>query len=395
MGLITVLSAVAACGGSSSSSGTSSKSGSKTPYEIAIVSYLTGPYAAPTGVNVAAGAEAMIHKINAAGGVNGHPLDYKVYDLGTTAAAVLREAASSNPVVMLGYVDSNDLTAGESLLDSANIPLLTAGANDTFLGPPPKPWYYDMSTGIATHVTAVTDEARSLIGGSFKGKKVDIIGLDAVSVDEGVATVEKEIKSQGGTIGLVQRTPVTQVDYASETAAIAASHPAVVEQYLVGPAVVTFSKELVTAGFKGPDVSWSTGSASSVITAIGSPDFYSDRVGPEPTPTNILGEAAAAAGVTKNATESDAATGFTMVGLVAKALPSCGSPQACTPTKLETAIDNLPPITIPGGFFGPIKYSATQRFGQRTYEFFTYDPSTKSVVEHGAPITVKYSQVPK
>jgi ABC-type branched-subunit amino acid transport system substrate-binding protein len=392
LGAVGALAAVSACGGSSGGSSGSTSSGT---YNVAIVSYLTGPYAPPTGVNVAAGAQAAAYEINKHGGVDGHKLSVKTYDLGNDAGAVLREAAGSNPVAMVGYVDSNDLTAAESLLDSANIPLLTAGANDTFLGPPPKPWYYDASTGIATHATAVTDEAAHLMGGSLKGKKVDIIGLQAVSVEQSIALVKQEIQSQGGTVGLIQQTPVTQVDYASETAAIAASHPNVVEQYLVGPAVVTFSKELVTAGFHGPDVSWSTGSASSVIKAIASPEFYSDRVGPEPAANNALGQAAAAAGVSKNATESDAATGYTEVGLVAKALAACGSPQACTPTKLETAIDNLPPTHINGGDFGDFKYSSTDRFGERTYQFFTYDQTSGDVVQSGAGITVSLADIPK
>ena len=391
---------LAACG---SSGGTKTGTTTKTtttgaPYKVAIVSELTGAYANPTGVNVAAGAEAYFKQLNASGGVNGHPVDYGTpYDLQgseTAGGAAFRQAISANPLALIGYPSSNTAASVESFLDSANIPSLFAAGPDTWLGPPPKAWYFDTSTGIGTHALAVTKEAGARLGG-LKGKKVDIIGLQAVSVDEAIAVAEKEITSQGGTVGMVKRTPATQVDYASETAAIAADHPDAVEQYLVGPAVVTFSKELITAGFNGPDVSWSTGSGSSVIEAIASANFFSDRIGAEPSANNTLGKAAAAAGVTSQATTSDFATGYESAAIVAKALPACGAPQACTASKLEAAIDNLAPLTVSGAFFGPMKFTSDDHFGQRTYEFFTYDLATKAVVEQGAGIVVNVSDIPK
>src|SRR5687768_5271057 len=72
----------------------------KEPYSVRIVSDLTGTAAGPLGIPGADGARLAFEIANAAGGVNGHMIDYEVIDTQSTAeggAVAAQSAVSDEP----------------------------------------------------------------------------------------------------------------------------------------------------------------------------------------------------------------------------------------------------------------------------------------------------------
>lgn len=142
LGLAAAALVAAACGSSSKShssspttngggSSPSSSGGSGAPIKIALLDFETGAYATPDRHNAV---ELAIKEINAAGGVDGHMLQYKGYDTGilpqTTVTAVLH-AIADKPTVILGLAVSSGVQAAASALKSSGIPVIQEGQDNS------------------------------------------------------------------------------------------------------------------------------------------------------------------------------------------------------------------------------------------------------------------------
>lgn len=118
---------VSACGTASSSSSTSSstaKSAStKTPYKIGVIFDTSGP-GASLGSAETRGAQLMIDKINASGGVNGHQIDATFAD-GTSqpdrAVQLAQQMISAGDVAILGPSLAASCEAVRPLIEQAGV----------------------------------------------------------------------------------------------------------------------------------------------------------------------------------------------------------------------------------------------------------------------------------
>lgn len=119
----------AAGGGSGGSSGSGSSSGA--PIKIAYLGFETGTYALPGRHD---SLELAIDQINAAGGVDGHKIEYTAYDSGIlpqqTVTAVLK-AVASNPTVIIGMPVSSGVQAAGSALSKSGIPTIQIASDNS------------------------------------------------------------------------------------------------------------------------------------------------------------------------------------------------------------------------------------------------------------------------
>jgi branched-chain amino acid transport system substrate-binding protein len=137
MAVAVVVLVATACGSSTksstsqgSSAGSASASSSQ-PVKIALLDFETGVYALPDRHN---SVELAIDQLNAAGGINGHKVQYTAYDTGilpqTTLTAV-EKAVSDHPTAIIGLAVSSGVQASASVLKSSGIPTIQQGQDNT------------------------------------------------------------------------------------------------------------------------------------------------------------------------------------------------------------------------------------------------------------------------
>lgn len=386
---VTLTLSVAACGG-----GPDEEGGAES-YRVAIVSELTGPAADPAGINHAAGAMAYFEQLNAAGGINGHLIDYGTpYDTqgdATAASAAIRRALEQDPIAITGYILTNSVAGAEAVLDSAGVPALLLGGPDEWLGPPPKPWYFNVGHGNWQQGAALTRHAAKMLGG-LSGKKVALVGLQSTAVDGAYRAAKAEIAAAGGTVTSERQIPLDQVDYTADAAAIVAEDPDVVQVYLIGTAATSFVKELQTAGYDGPILAWSAGAATHFLAEINSDNYYAVRDAVEPLETNVLGETAKAHGLADRATNIDFAAGWAAAKILAEALKVCNG---CRGQELIKTLEDLPPLEVSEAFVQPLEWTADDHFGSRGYTLYQYDAATRSAVPASDPVVVSPNEAPR
>ena len=92
---------------------------------------LTGEEAS-LDVPAANGAKLAVKQINAAGGVNGSQIDFIVHDsqyIATVAAQTAKQFVEQDKVpVMIGYTDTDSVTAAGPTFQNAKVPFITIGA---------------------------------------------------------------------------------------------------------------------------------------------------------------------------------------------------------------------------------------------------------------------------
>src|SRR5690242_14218545 len=145
---------VAACGSSSGDS--DSKTGD---IQIGAWSPLSGPIAA-SGTQVTAGAKAAFDEVNAAGGINGRKINYRVmdnvYDAQQTIQAA-RKLIGENHVVAIVGADGTAATAAAFpyVLQQAKVPILFTygGAGN---------WYTPPQDGLFGFQTLYENQAKAL-----------------------------------------------------------------------------------------------------------------------------------------------------------------------------------------------------------------------------------------
>ncbi len=381
--------ALAAAGCSSSGSGGGSTPGStssaKAPYHVAIVADLTGT-SSPFVIPFAQGVEAYFHKLNAAGGINGHQIDYgtPIDGQSTTTGAVsaIKTALSSNPNIIVGELTG--LAAGEDLLAQAKIPTLVAAAPSPSwdIGSKEYPWYFSV---VGDFLGPYVSGFQHLLGGSITGKKIDIVSLNMPAEVFQSESLAKALKAAGATVPVSQQVDITQLSFTSEAAAIAASHPDAVALYVVGAAPKALTSELAADGFKGPLINFQPAAQAAVISSVGSSSYYGARYTQINTP--IITAAAKAAGISLPA-GADLTQGWVGAAAAATGLSGCGS--TCTPAAIEQAMETKP-VTAPGVLLGPMTFSSTNHLGNESYGYYNYDTSTKQVTLGFGPLAIDTS----
>ena len=109
---------------------------SPAPLTLAMVTTLSGGPQKLQGQEALNGAQLYIDSVNASGGVNGHPLELRVFDDkfdSKQAATVARQVISSPSLLMLGPIYSATALPVNNIYSAAQLPLITASVSSDAL----------------------------------------------------------------------------------------------------------------------------------------------------------------------------------------------------------------------------------------------------------------------
>jgi branched-chain amino acid transport system substrate-binding protein len=332
--------AAAACGssGSSGSAGASSNSGASSPYRLGFSLTLSGPESS-YGFRAQEGATIAIDKINAAGGVNGHPLQAYYVDnqFPNTAVALagLQKLISLDHVLSVTASGSPLLLAYEPVTSRSNVILMNYAATDPTIANPDKMTY--------SVIASEPEEANALTRYLKAQGKVGSAALIVDNSDVGQASqsaFEAAWKAAGGTVTTVQTYDVNSLDLSGQVAKVAATHPSYVYFQISTPPeaaeILNAAKQL---GFHPQWLSNTFFGATDSAPAAAPEDnglIYS-YVAFQPS-TNALASAYASAFQAKyhKAPDIYSATSYVGVELMAAALKQVGP----NPAKIASFLDN-------------------------------------------------------
>ena len=267
--------ALAACGGSTGSGGSSGGT-----LEIAAFSPFTGPNA-PYGYFQYTGCVAAAHAINGAGGVLGHQLTCKIVDNRGEPADAVPAAnnmlASSPNLVGIVDGDSGLMSPTVPLFNQAHIPDLSAGGDVQF-DKNPYPYFWRTTPGddvagftLAAYVKYGTKFTRvAAVFGNDQAAQGNVPGLVAGAKNLGLDIVSNQA------IALDQST------YETEVQKIIASHPQVIVTESDPQTAGVLLGNLKQAGWHGPIVGTSgtlgTDYDKAAIAALGKATYESQFV---------------------------------------------------------------------------------------------------------------------
>lgn len=256
--VVAVSLAASACSSSSKSNSSGSTSGTSgstgagasngAPIKIADLGFETGAYALPGRHD---SIELAINQINAAGGIDGHKLEYTAYDSGIlpqqTVTAVLK-AIADKPTVIIGMPVSSGVQAAASAIKSSGIPTIQAGSDDSTnlsaLG----------TTNMFRIISTVNEEATG-VAEYILSKHPKTVGIFDDSDLNGVASMKltrQDLQAHGVT-NIIYREVAQNATDATE-AALAMKGADIVAS--IGFPVIegTFVKDLVQNGITAPDL---------------------------------------------------------------------------------------------------------------------------------------------
>ncbi len=382
--LLTLVS-LAACG-SSGGSGGSGSGGAKAPYDVDVISSLTGSDNVG-GVPEADAYKTVIGYVNAHGGVNGRKINilhtYDDQSSSTASTNVAREAVGDKPVAILfGSVGSVEVPSVLPVFENAKIPVFsTAIYSFGFF-----PWNYTEQPTPGQFATLVANDAKAAAGGNLTGKKVAFITAASPAGQAIASATKSAIAADGGTLVTSQFQPVGGVSFTSGAANILSSGAQIVVSGDVQPSTVIEAKALLSAGFKGPIRSVSQGEPST-LQAINSPQFEGALEAANANPGTGMYAAAQEFKTTSQASTGDFSDAWIHAYMLVEALKVCAYP--CGPAALEKAADSLGSFTIPGdATFGPLHLSATDHNAITVAQNFAWDPAKNAAVKVGAPISL-------
>lgn len=214
--------ALAGCSSSGKSSG-GGGGGNKSPYKLGFSLTLSGPESS-YGVRAQEGATVAINKINAAGGVNGHPLKAYYVDNQfpntSVALASLQKLISLDHVLSVTASGSSLLLAYQPVTVRAHTLLLNYAATDPTIANPDKLTY--------SLIASAPEEANSLV--SYLKSKGQLGSAAVIADDSAVgkaadSAFEAAWKGAGGTITSLQTYEVNSLDLSGQVAKVAAQKP--------------------------------------------------------------------------------------------------------------------------------------------------------------------------
>lgn len=135
----------------------------KTPYIIGAVFDVSGP-ASPLGTPEQDTVKMLVKKINAKGGIDGHPLQVIYYDNGSEEAksvmAMKKLIESDKVLAIIGPSQTGTTLAGAQTIEAAQIPLISCAAGVGIVDPV-KPWIFKTAQSDVHAVKKVFDYCKA------------------------------------------------------------------------------------------------------------------------------------------------------------------------------------------------------------------------------------------
>lgn len=385
---------LASCSSSKPSASGSANSGSGSatsaaPVRVALITDLTGVQATLTGQASPAAVKAVADKVNAAGGISGHPIEIVgPYDSQSTAAggeAAAQQAVSANPDFVIITSSSTSVSATLPAFAAARIPVIdTAGGSDVV--EPVIPLHFSLNTEAHQLVDAMVDEAKKTSGRS--PVRIALIGIDAPSVDGYLNVLKGLPASEGVDLVDVQRTTSALTSFTSQAAEIVRSKPDAVILLDSLTSSVLESAALTQAGYTGVLLNSSTLANNTAAAKVNNPNLYVLKTVPSPTSETGIFAAATNAHLGSNVTDS---TYFTLSWLAAQVgvdiYQKCG--YGCSPDAFQHTAETMGDINLPNYLaFGPIRFTPSRHYGLTAVQFYKWDTQRQALIASGAVTTV-------
>lgn len=383
-GAALVLSAVACSSSSSQAPAAATGSGGAGSYKIDFIGDLSGADSV-NGQSASNGFEAYIKQLNAAGGVNGHQVTVNTYDTQSTQAggeAAGRQAIQDSPTGTVFGGSSDGVAAIAPLFSAAGNLAMVAAAS----GPDPAPsWFFETTTSPAQLNADFVGRAKELLGGSLRGKKVALEGVNVAFVAQAWATLIPELKADGATVS-TEKVTINQISFTSQAAQVAAFKPDVILSLDTEPDTATVVKALLTAGVTAPFLASESDSDGPFMSKLNAPNYEADTT--EKPAVDSPAFQAAGKKYNIDLTGANSTQGWVLGGVVQAALTACGYP--CSSSQFLATLNKLDSVTPTGGIlWGPLSFSATDHMGVGSSQFVSWNSSTGTVVPDGSPISVK------
>src|SRR5258707_10145662 len=153
------------------------------------------------GAGAQAGFETALAEVNKAGGIDGRKLAATVYDGQTdpsAASAAIRQAISTNPQAILGFLASYEFTPSLAVVNAAKVPWIEASTLFSGLN---TPYFYALLPSPQTSALALVAATKRLLGGSLQGKRIAIEGNSPSSfMDPSIATFKTAAEQEGAQV---------------------------------------------------------------------------------------------------------------------------------------------------------------------------------------------------
>lgn len=251
---LVALAALAACGSGSSSSPAGKSTGSSPPIEIGILLPQTGVNG-PTGKFISEGAIVAIKALNAAGGVDGHQLSYKLYDtLGTPQAGVNAFNSFVSDGGKLGLIGYSSVVAAVGPLASRKgVFLLNSGAPPSSAQEGGTHMVATLN-GVSHEMTCAANYAYSKLG----AKRAAFVYADVGANNQGVHQFGKVFEGLGGSVaGYESEQAGKTTDFRSILTQLLSKQPDLLYLYTYGPDPANIAKQARQLGFKGQIMGYS------------------------------------------------------------------------------------------------------------------------------------------
>lgn len=274
VGVLTAGLLVTACGttGGGNTASTNNSSAAKTtnaPYEIGMLTALSGSGAASGQLKVD-GAQLAIKEINAKGGVNGHPLKLIVEDDQTTNPGTVNAfnklvSQYPNLTAIIGPIRSTEVQAITPNIEQTGIPVLIGGT-DPQLTHENDPWVFRFRPN---------DSYSARTMAYYLIKKLHLTKIAIVHSTDGFGSggneyLKKYIAMYGGQVVSDQGYTNHSTDYTSIITALKSANPQAVATYFTyGADLGIFLKQYSQFGLKATIMGSSSITTSDVIHLLG------------------------------------------------------------------------------------------------------------------------------
>ncbi len=220
---------------------------SKEPYKIGMVLAQTGTYGA-VGGGMAKAIQLEVDRVNAAGGVDGHPLQLINYDDQSKAeenTALLRKAANDDKVVAIfGPIMTPIIAAALPVIREIKVPTIAIGSVAT---KPEDPYIFTDINAIDQLMNVYLDFAKK------KGfKKVVTLTTTEDLSNQAVKLVETLSPKYGLELVGQERFAQTDQDVTPQLTKLKALNPDLLISWATGDAAVLLYKNSRQLGFKAP-----------------------------------------------------------------------------------------------------------------------------------------------
>jgi ABC-type branched-subunit amino acid transport system substrate-binding protein len=331
---------------------------------------------------------AAVSRINSTGGIGGHKINVTTVDAQsstTTASSSTVSIVSSQPTMIFDAVQSSEIAATASTLQSAAIPTIAIALSADLLGPPPAPWYFLITPNANQTATEVVNGGKAVVGGSLSGKRVGIVGYGTPAVANYVKAVKAQLADQGANLVVEITDPAGSLltSWSSQAAKVADAKPDVMLMFPNPSNTPMEMAALATAGVTVPIVTSEGGSDEASLAKVANPQLQVIR---SSTPTPLLREWADKAGYGANANGVYPGKGWIAGYLIAQALQKCNFP--CSPKTIQANLESGE-IPIPGDVaLGPIKFTNSLHVGLTKASLFRWDPSKQAGVPVGQTFSI-------